>query len=1028
MAVSETQIIVVADTGIQGPPGAGLPGPPGPPGANAQVIQAGSLGATSTLTITDANDTWYVGTLTANHTLTVSGLGSGGRARLLLDQDATGGRTLTLSDGTTSVDVPISSAPGSTSTVDLLSIGSSFYVLPVSLPGPRGATGATGAAGPAGPTGPTGPAGGAGATGPIGPIGPAGANAQVVQAGNLGSTYTLTITNANDTWLVGTLTANLTLTVSGLASGGRARLLLDQDATGGRTLSVSDGTNSVNVPISSTGGSSSTVDLLSVGTNLYVLPVSMPGPAGPAGPTGATGPTGPAGPASPNIGAATYIHSSGDATGATDAGAINTALATGDVWLTGDFVVNAPISIPSNRTVVLVNAKITAINNFLAPILVNSQWNVGAGNTGNTNIHIRGIGRALIDGNGANNPQQAGQLWKSTCMFFANVDGFTVENIQAQGSTYVSYVLHACKNGRLRGLHVNRTTDLGYIHTSQGCSNIVVEKCTCTGTYVDSIITIAALTGPAYNSPYTATLTGTQLSCSGLSFRDFTVASTTNFVNLINDGNGLISDVSFDDFQNTSTVVSGTNEFWFGRAGYAGYSLPANGSISDIRVSNYTTQAGTQFMQMDTPVNNLHVSGVRYGAQSCRGFLSYTVATPPAGLNPKLSSVKIGDVTMPVLGAGAFMELPAGWNVSDISIHNLNIGRADAPILKNASDVSGLAVSRVRVQNLNVVPFQSTANENGTVRDFQYGSKGTLFTNLFANAPTFRIGQPFSPLASNDLTPAPNLGSVIDCFPGKDPSGAAATTGGRYEADGSKWNLLISHNSVFRPSQIYSPVLFHYDASRINLADGAAVSKWSDSIGVAALSQATAAAQPTFVAADATLNNKPAVKFDGVADFMQTTSLAPLSQASPWTFFVVYYWNTPLTGSFVVDTASSAQGATGDGVTVYRPGNLNFYSGTSNVGNLTVAATTPYVMSFSLSGATGTIGLNRAAQSGLTSATSGNARNFLNGLTLGANYNGTASWAGITVGEVFAYPRLLTSGEYATVASGLATKYGITLA
>lgn len=89
--------------------------------------------------------------------------------------------------------------------------------------------------------------------------------------GNLGATPTLTLTT-KATQATGTLTANCALTVSGLSAGCAVVLLLTQDGTGGRTLTV----NGTTVPINATAGSFSEVQLSSPdGSTLYIAPVNV---------------------------------------------------------------------------------------------------------------------------------------------------------------------------------------------------------------------------------------------------------------------------------------------------------------------------------------------------------------------------------------------------------------------------------------------------------------------------------------------------------------------------------------------------------------------------------------------------------------------------------------------------------------------------------------------------------------------------------------------------------------------------------
>jgi hypothetical protein len=94
---------------------------------------------------------------------------------------------------------------------------------------------------------------------------------RLVAGGNLGATPSLAMqASDHDVWLVGTLNANATLTVTGLAAGQSARLLLTQDATGGRTLSITVGGSTAAVSVNATAGASSVVSCFCDGTDLYV--------------------------------------------------------------------------------------------------------------------------------------------------------------------------------------------------------------------------------------------------------------------------------------------------------------------------------------------------------------------------------------------------------------------------------------------------------------------------------------------------------------------------------------------------------------------------------------------------------------------------------------------------------------------------------------------------------------------------------------------------------------------------------------
>lgn len=70
--------------------------------------------------------------------------------------------------------------------------------------------------------------------------------ATVVNKGNLGATPSLALPSANVV-MTGTLNANAALTVTGLVIGSVFSLVVGQDATGGRTLTLTNGSQAVSV-------------------------------------------------------------------------------------------------------------------------------------------------------------------------------------------------------------------------------------------------------------------------------------------------------------------------------------------------------------------------------------------------------------------------------------------------------------------------------------------------------------------------------------------------------------------------------------------------------------------------------------------------------------------------------------------------------------------------------------------------------------------------------------------------------------
>lgn len=100
-------------------------------------------------------------------------------------------------------------------------------------------------------------------------------------------------------------------------------------------------------------------------------------------------------------------------------------------------------------------------------------------------------------------------------------------------------------------------------------------------------------------------------------------------------------------------------------------------------------------------------------------------------------------------------------------------------------------------------------------------------------------------------------------------------------------SLADAMSKFFFSPREYPGLELALDASLISgLADGAAVAQWDDKSGKGRhLVQATAAARPLYRSADATLNNRPAVEFDGTDDVLKYTA----STISTRTVYLVGY-------------------------------------------------------------------------------------------------------------------------------------------
>lgn len=88
--------------------------------------------------------------------------------------------------------------------------------------------------------------------------------------GNLGATETISMTGESWVWCTGTLDASCAITVTGLSTGDRLTLFLQQDGTGGRTLSINDGSGAVSLGIPLAAAATMKIELEYDGTNSQV--------------------------------------------------------------------------------------------------------------------------------------------------------------------------------------------------------------------------------------------------------------------------------------------------------------------------------------------------------------------------------------------------------------------------------------------------------------------------------------------------------------------------------------------------------------------------------------------------------------------------------------------------------------------------------------------------------------------------------------------------------------------------------------
>jgi hypothetical protein len=220
---------------------------------------------------------------------------------------------------------------------------------------------------------------------------------------------------------------------------------------------------------------------------------------------------------------------------------------------------------------------------------------------------------------------------------------------------------------------------------------------------------------------------------------------------------------------------------------------------------------------------------------------------------------------------------------------------------------------------------------------------------------------------------------------------------------------------------------FTYSSSNV-------ISQWTDATGTYNATQSTVANQPTRVTN--AINGKPAVRFDGVNDFLNWN----LSSLSSHTIFMVLRFPSTITAAndtqelLVRDVTGRTNGfiAFGDvsgsfsnerltWVTVFCPAGINYSGGDFAAGSH------QFTWRFNISGYAGTMKYDKST---LTTSTTPGCGGFSatdypsNYATLGAGGGGVAPFVG-DIGEIIVYTSALSDSNITSVENYLATKWGL---
>lgn len=468
-----------------------------------------------------------------------------------------------------------------------------------------------------------------------------------------------------------------------------------------------------------------------------------------------------------------------------DTAAINAALVAGDVWLVGDFTTNAPILVPSNRTLAL-SGSVTLANSSNCNIIRNTNQSA----TGDSNIYLKGVGRAVLNGNATNQVRQTG-VYLNVGVFFMNVSNYRVEDITIGPTNAFAGLQQACTFGRWSRIHLAQdasTTNQDGINIGPGCSNILIEGLT--GTTGDDLCSIYAQNTSTSIHPYVSGLTAAQRNVSQVWLRDVNVNVGINVVRLQAGDSSKLTTVRAANIHNRA----GSSNFpviQFGATSFV-TTLPSAADMSDITLDGYSgpcarlVACDSNFQQLT--VRNVTISGTWSALLGWRNIGNQSGFTTSG---PTFNDVKFENVYCNFISGGGRMFEQSVGTIGRVKFANIFLRRATA-ILNNGATVTFLALDNIKVGSMLGNPFQSTVAETGFADGVVIDAYSGNTARYSGAACAMRLGPSMPVFASADTTPTAVAGSMITCKAGKDPTGGSFASAATYVGDGTAWNRAVT--------------------------------------------------------------------------------------------------------------------------------------------------------------------------------------------------------------------------------------------
>ena len=249
--------------------------------------------------------------------------------------------------------------------------------------------------------------------------------------------------------------------------------------------------------------------------------------------------------------------------------------------VSGRWIIDATIRIPSNFTLILKNCHLRMADGCFSNLFVNEHHDTELGKTPegtDRNISIIGREEAILDGGEYNGLSEKTQLqnglppiWKNNLVLFTNVDGFKISGISCRNQRWWALNFIYCCNGYLgnidfcandtaidangtvyHGLFRNKYAEVlvknaDGIDLRQGCHDIVIENIS--GFTEDDTIALTGLNG---RLEQTFSVSGLSSDICNVTIKNVKSAAFCTIVRLLNQGDVKLHDIIIDSVYDMS--------------------------------------------------------------------------------------------------------------------------------------------------------------------------------------------------------------------------------------------------------------------------------------------------------------------------------------------------------------------------------------------------------------------------------------------------------------------------------------------